>query len=234
MSFPRIHFFSLKLEHTPLIYRSKFWKLINGTGSLHIGVHEDELERLWLSLRLDKNFSADMTFKLKFTTVANQLFTQRVTSTSAVQIEPLHRETAERKELYIKLKENTPTDIRESFFRQFDLITAKKRKQTIVNTIIWINIKYADAAGSMMLTGVADDEKRDWIRMKQGIRVRKAGVETVKACLMCLQRLKKPEKRRLSNTISASRSASLSELRLPRSPRLFVDTHIGMSPNSRK
>lgn len=39
-----------KRAHTPLAYRSKFWLLFDGSGFLHVAVHEDELLRLWRDL----------------------------------------------------------------------------------------------------------------------------------------------------------------------------------------
>ena len=39
---------------TPVAYRSKFWFLINGSGFLHLAIHEDELLRLWGDLGLDE------------------------------------------------------------------------------------------------------------------------------------------------------------------------------------
>jgi hypothetical protein len=44
-----------KRAHTPLAYRSKFWLLFDGSGFLHVAVHEDELLRLWRDLGVFNN-----------------------------------------------------------------------------------------------------------------------------------------------------------------------------------
>jgi hypothetical protein len=47
----RRHIFALwKLAHTPLVYRAKFWALFDGSGFLHIAIHEDEAVKLWRDL----------------------------------------------------------------------------------------------------------------------------------------------------------------------------------------
>ena len=44
--------------HTPLAYRSRFWLLFDGSGFLHVAVHEDELLRLWRDLGVfDSDFA---------------------------------------------------------------------------------------------------------------------------------------------------------------------------------
>lgn len=44
----RRHIFHLwKLAHTPLVYRSRFWMMVDGTGFLHLAIHEDETIKLW-------------------------------------------------------------------------------------------------------------------------------------------------------------------------------------------
>jgi hypothetical protein len=39
-----------KLAHTPLMYRSKFWMVFDGTGFLHLAIHEDEVLKLYKDL----------------------------------------------------------------------------------------------------------------------------------------------------------------------------------------
>ena len=53
-----------KRAHTPLAYRSKFWLLFDGSGFLHVAVHEDELLRLWRDLGV---FNSDAGRKLMHT-----------------------------------------------------------------------------------------------------------------------------------------------------------------------
>lgn len=40
-------FYLWKLAHTPLAYRSRFWMVFDGTGFLHLAIHEDEILKLW-------------------------------------------------------------------------------------------------------------------------------------------------------------------------------------------
>ena len=50
----RVQMFNLwRRTRTPLAYRSRFWRIVNGSGFLHLSILEDELERLWYALAVD-------------------------------------------------------------------------------------------------------------------------------------------------------------------------------------
>jgi len=179
-----------KVAHTPLLYRSQFWKLINGSGYLHVALHEDELRRLWDALGLSHLYRDESSFSQKFDIVNVHLRTAQSPplKPSSQENKAVLLELAERKELYLFLKQHSSDEDRARYYKAFRL-AGKKKKRTLANELLWGTIDFADASATVTLAGVPESVNTEWLQGIQGERVRKSALQTVQACLLCLQRL---------------------------------------------
>lgn len=147
------------IEHTPLLYRSRFWILFDAPSYLNIGIHEDELQRLQTVLGFDKTTSAsasasgsgsasastpsqrrrgeNLTRVVSARVLANQL-TVVNPDIKKVIAEAAKAEAEERKRLYTAFKMDMSDAHLHVLFAAFAIDANKKRKQTL-STIVWLD-----------------------------------------------------------------------------------------------
>ena len=182
------------LEHTPLILRSKFWKLIQGESILIIAIYEEECKRLWNALGWGPKLQGYSSFANKFIVAVNTLqsILQRPPPVSQAQQHALNMLNLERKAIYDKLKLQITPEQREIFFRSFG-ITGKKRKKNLSERL-WLNRAEANASADVLLFGVSAEECKSFVADKRRDKIRAAAVESVRACFKTIQKFNTTKK----------------------------------------
>lgn len=201
IEYRRLIFALWKTVHTPLIYRAYFWSRLSAMNYTSLGLHRAEILRLLVLMGVRGLSSTCNTpaFQNAYREVKANRMPSNVASLPIV-MEFEKKEKEERVAIYnaMKAMQAKSKSILDPFFLPFQLISPKKRKQT-VRDLLFFNYEQAEASVSIivnLLKATFTYEDSGVEEMQNRVRKELLGLTSL-ACFRALRRrsAKKEEKK---------------------------------------
>ena len=204
-------------EHTPLLYRSRFWLYFEVRNFFHLSLHRIELQRLWLSLGYFNRLHNCKTF-LSQLNLINSIITsnvQRRRSDGVLSFLAIREaQLKEEKDQIYRLLQRANKTKKDPIFRLFGIQADKLRKRTVRHKI-WTVAAEAQSSAKALLSlqsphlvwdlNADRAQHEDWIEGRKMEAIYLAAVEMTRACFTAIVLFSPQETVRSQNTAKSPR-----------------------------